>query len=186
MFQYGVCRHLKFLKYKSLTVKAVKRVGLRHRAEFRRNYSNCGEIWRFFDFSKWVVFLVDFQNFKFWTVRSVEIELRRDAKFFQCYRTTAEIWHFFRFFNMAAAAILNISNFKRLWRLRGSNCVTAPNFIDITWAAAEACHFYFRMAATAILDVRTFYGRSGQETRTASSCHILSKSLKLRLRYGDF
>ena len=44
---------LNFLNVKFLTVKAVKKVGLRHRAEFRRNCSNEGEICRFFDFSKW-------------------------------------------------------------------------------------------------------------------------------------
>ena len=44
---------LNFLNVKSLTVKIVKRVGLRHRAEFCRNCSNRREICRFFDFSKW-------------------------------------------------------------------------------------------------------------------------------------
>ena len=44
---------LNFWNAKSLTVKAVKRMGLRHRAEFCRKCSNRGEICRFFDFLKW-------------------------------------------------------------------------------------------------------------------------------------
>ena len=48
---------------------------------------------------------------------------------------------------------------------------------------------FFKMAAAAILDfgnLKIFNGWDAQEGRTASACQILAKSLKTRLRYGDF
>ena len=44
------------------------------------------------------------------------------------------------------------------------------------------------MAAAAILDFKNFNfnGRGGLEGRTASSCQISSKSVKPRLKYGNF
>jgi len=48
---------------------------------------------------------------------------------------------------------------------------------------------FLKMAAAAILDFwkfQIFNGGDAQEGRTASACQILAKSLKTRLRYGDF
>ena len=59
-------------------------MGLRYRAEFRRNCLNGGEIWLFFHFQNGGRRDSYFQYFKFLTVRIVEIELRRNAKFCQC------------------------------------------------------------------------------------------------------
>jgi len=48
---------------------------------------------------------------------------------------------------------------------------------------------FFKMAAAAILDFENFKflnGWDAREGRTASTCQILSKSLKPRLRYNNF
>ena len=49
---------------------------------------------------------------------------------------------------------------------------------------------FFKMAAAAILDFGNFEfltdGWDAQEGRSASACQISSKSLKPRVRYGDF
>ena len=48
---------------------------------------------------------------------------------------------------------------------------------------------FFEMAVAAILDFgnfKFFNGCDAQEGRSASPCQILAKSLKTRLRYGDF
>jgi len=56
----------------------------------------------------------------------------------------------FQFFKMAAAAILDFSNFKflRLDSSRGSKCVAVPKLVEIDRNAAEICDFRFsKMAA---------------------------------------
>ena len=47
---------------------------------------------------------------------------------------------------------------------------------------------FFKMAAAAILDfgkIQMFNGSDAQNVQTAFASQILSKSLKMRLRYGD-
>ena len=76
---------LDFENFKFLTVVAVKRVELHHRAKFRQNRSNRGRnmtIFRFFKMA--AAAILDFRNFEFLTVGTVKrVELLYLAKFRQ-------------------------------------------------------------------------------------------------------
>ena len=72
----------------------------------------------------------------------------------------------------------------------GPICVTVPKFRE-DWSnhSGDMADFrFFKMADAAIgfWKFEIFNGWDGQEARTASACQMLSKSLKPRLRYGDF
>jgi len=75
-------------------------------------------------------------------------------------------------------------------RSRGSNCVTVPNFVEITPTAAEIWWFFdFQHGGRRHLGFSKFEffnGQNGQDGRTASLCQISSKSFELRPNYGDF
>ena len=45
---------------------------------------------------------------------------------------------------------------------------------------------FFQMAAAVILDFKIFNGRTRQEGRATSLCHISTKSRQSRPTYGDF
>ena len=70
--------------------------------------------------------------------------MRRHAKFGQNRSKRGGDIAIFRFFKMAAAAILDFSNFKFLMvvRVKRSNCVTRPNFAEIAQTAAEIFRFF--------------------------------------------
>ena len=75
-------------------------------------------------------------------------------------QTVAEIWPFFDFSRWRPSAILDFQNLE----ISTSVPIRSPNMRHRT----------------------KFHGWDAQEGRTASACQILTKSLKTRLRYGDF
>jgi len=72
----------------------------------------------------------------------------------------------------------------------GSICIIVPNFAKIGQTFPEIWPIFdfsrWRPPPSWILENSFFNGCYAQEGRTASACQILSKSLKTRLRYGDF
>ena len=73
IFQDGSAAILDFKNFKFLTVGAVYRVELHHRAKFRQNRSNHGWNMAIFRFVKMAAAaILDFQNFKFLTVGTVK------------------------------------------------------------------------------------------------------------------
>jgi len=66
----------------------------------------------------------------------------------------------FRFFKMAAAAILNFKflKFERSEHSERPNCITMPNFVEISQTVAEIWRFFrfSKMAAAAILNIQNF------------------------------
>jgi len=69
-------------------------------------------------------------------------------------------------------------------------CVIVPNAMQISQTVVQISRFWiFQDGGSHNLGFLKFYiynDPNGQEGRTASLCQILSKSLKPRLRYGDF
>jgi len=72
------------------------------------------------------------------------VKLRQRTKFRGDRSNRRRDMAFFRFFKMAAAAILNFSNFKFLAvrGSRGPNCVALPNLVEIGQSAAEIWRFF--------------------------------------------
>ena len=93
----------------------------------------------------------------------------------------------FRFFKDGGRRHLGFWNFEFL--TVGSNYVTTPNFVEIGQNAAEILRFidFSRWLSRHLgfLKFQIFNGQGGLEGRTASSCQISSKSVQLRLKYGD-
>ena len=73
---------------------------------------------------------------------------------------------------------------------RGLICVIIPNFekIDETVPKRWLIYDYSRWLChhLGFWKFQIFNGSNAQQVQTASTCQILSKSLKTRLRYGDF
>ena len=67
-------------------------------------------IFRFFKMA--AAAIVDFQNFKFLKVRTVEIELRRDAKFCQCWSNAGRDMTFFSIFQHGGGRHLEYFKFQ--------------------------------------------------------------------------
>jgi len=69
VFKTAAVRHLGFLKFKFLTVVAVKNPILQHRTKFRKDRSNrCEDITIFVIFKMAVAAILDFQKFEILTV----------------------------------------------------------------------------------------------------------------------
>ena len=70
---------------------------------------------------------------------------------------------------------------------RLSNCITLPNFIEITPTAAKNVSIFQDDGHRHLGFLKQFFnGRNGQKGGTASAFQISSKSLELLLRYGVF
>ena len=101
-------------------------------------------------------------------------------------------WRFSIFFKMAAAAILDFSNFKLLMvgRLKRAELRRLAKFgrNPSNRGRNMAIFRFMKMAAAAILDFSNFKlnGRAAEEGRSASPCQIGSKWVKTRRRYSDF
>ena len=119
--------------------------------------------------------------------------MRRHAKFGRNRSKYGGDMAIFRFFNMAAAAILDFQNFKLL-TVRRLNSVEVRRRAKFgqNWSnrgGDMAIFRFLKMAAAAILDFfkfQTFNDRTAQDGRSASTCQIWSKLIKTRPRYGDF
>jgi len=116
-----------------------------------------------------------------------------------CFVTTFEyainttlILHFSIFEDGSNPPSLIFTSFKfqLLVRFGGPLCVIMSNVMPSGQTVAEISRFlYFsrwRLPPSWIFKIPNFNGPNGEESRTASLCQILSKSLKLRSRYGDF
>ena len=70
------------------------------------------------------------------------------------------------------------------------NCVAVPNLVEIGQTAAENGDFSIFQDGgrrhLGFFKFQIFNGRTAQRCRTASSCQIWSKSVKLQPKYGDF
>jgi len=99
-FKMAAAAILDFGNFKFLTVGAVKRVELHHRAKFRQNRPNCGwdmAIFRFFKMA--AAAILDFWNFEFLTVETVKrFEMLHYAKFGQNWLKRGWDITIFRFF----------------------------------------------------------------------------------------
>ena len=162
------------------------------------NYVTIGqtvvEIYRFWIFLSWrqpPSWILKFYIFKDWNSqeRQTESQCQILSKSFKPRR-----WHVsFRFYKMAAAAILDFSNFKflNLWTV---NRVDLHHRTKVrqnrTYRGRDITIFrFFKMAAAAILDfpiVLIFNSRNCQGNRIAPACQILWKSVEPRLRYAYF
>ena len=99
----------------------------------------------------------------------------------------------FQFFKMTAVRHLGfakVGNFNFRSGLE-AHCASYAKFREDTLnRSGDIADFrFFKMAAVSHLGFwkfQIFNGWDAQEGRTASACQILSKSLKTRLRYGDF
>ena len=124
------------------TLRAVKRVKVHDSAKFHLNRSNHGRsivISRFFK-------MAAVRHLGFLKVGNFNLEAQY-ASPCQIYRRSVKPlkrYGDFRFFNMAAAAILDfeISNFELSERSRGSICVILRNFIKIGRTTAEIWLFF--------------------------------------------
>ena len=97
----------------------------------------------------------------------------------------------FQFFKMAEVRHLGFSkvgNFNFRSHSEAQICITVPNFAKI----GPEIHGRFSIFQDGgcrhlgFWKFQIFNGSDAQEGQTASACQILSKSLKPRLRYGDF
>ena len=112
--------------------------------------------------------------------------------FVEIAQNAAEIWRFFDFSRWRPSAILDFQKLEILTSgpYGGPICVTVPNFAKIGQTVPEIWPIFdfskWRPPPSWILEISNFSGWDAQEGRTASACQILVKSLKTRLRYGDF
>ena len=113
---------------------------MRQRAKFLAIGSTIAKIWRYFDFSRW-------RSPPSWSCKFLKIltvgrlnraELRRRTKFGRNRSKRDRDMAIFLFFKMAAAAILDFSNFNFLTveRHKGPNSVALPNLVEIGQNAA--------------------------------------------------
>jgi len=131
---------------------------MHHRAKFCEHWSHRSGDIADFRFSRWrPSAILDFQKLEISTPSPVRRpNVRHHAKFRGGRSNRSRDMADFRLFKMAAAAILDFGNFKFLMvgRSRGSNCVCAPNFVEIAQTAAEIWRFFdfSRSRPSAILD----------------------------------
>jgi len=92
--------------------------------------------------------------------------------------------------SIKAARSMDSDSSSRSERSRRKNCVTMPNFVEITQSTDEICQFSIFQDGgcrhLGFLKFQIFNGWNGQEGQTASACQVSSKSLEPRLRYNNF
>jgi len=121
---------------------------------FVESARTAAEILRFFEFSVFKMTagaILNFRNFILFYFRNgQEGESVKVCSLSQCQILLKSLqsrprYGNFSIFNMTAAAILCFLNFKLLTvgMVRGSNCISVPNFVEIARTAAEICKFQY-------------------------------------------